>query len=56
MDGRTDLLSQHDSQAGGLANSGTQRILDIQPKGIHERTGIFLGSKEDVEDVLSFYK
>jgi len=43
-------------QAGGLANSGTQRILDIQPKGIHERTGIFLGSKEDVEDVLSFYK
>lgn len=43
-------------QAGGLATTGTERILDIAPKSIHERTPVFLGSKEDVEDVMSFFK
>jgi len=43
-------------QAGGLATDGKQNILDIQPTQIHQRTGIYLGSKEDVEDVLKFYK
>lgn len=40
--------------AGGLANSGKGPILDIQPKGIHQRTPIFLGSKEDVEELLGY--
>ncbi|KZV71671.1 fructose-1,6-bisphosphatase [Peniophora sp. CONT] len=43
-------------QAGGVATTGTQRILDIQPKQIHERCGVFLGSKDDVEDVIKFFK
>ncbi|KAL7413880.1 fructose-1,6-bisphosphatase class 1/Sedoheputulose-1,7-bisphosphatase [Mrakia frigida] len=43
-------------QAGGLASTGTGRILDIQPTSIHERCPVFLGSKEDVEDCLKFYK
>jgi len=38
--------------AGGLASDGKKPILDIQPTGIHERSPIFLGSKEDVQDVL----
>jgi fructose-1,6-bisphosphatase I len=38
-------------QAGGVATTGTNRILDIQPKGIHERCPVFLGSKEDVEEL-----
>ncbi|KAL3147454.1 Fructose-1,6-bisphosphatase, cytosolic [Trebouxia sp. C0009 RCD-2024] len=38
-------------QAGGLATTGTQRILDIVPTQIHERRPIFLGSKEDVHRV-----
>jgi len=42
-------------QAGGLATTGTKRILDIQPTQIHERTSIFLGSKEDVQDLMKFY-
>jgi len=42
-------------QAGGLATTGTGRVLDIVPTSIHERTSIFLGSKEDVEDVMKFY-
>jgi len=43
-------------QAGGLATDGTQNVLDIVPTEIHQRTGIFLGSKEDVEDVMKFFK
>jgi fructose-1,6-bisphosphatase I len=43
-------------QAGGLATTGTKRILDIQPTSIHERTPIYLGSKDDVEDLMKFFK
>ena len=43
-------------QAGGVATTGTQRVLDVEPKHIHERVPVFLGSKEDVEDLLSFFK
>lgn len=42
-------------QAGGLAIDGKQAVLDIVPTEIHQRTGIFLGSKEDVLDVQKFY-
>jgi len=43
-------------QAGGLATTGTMRILDIQPTGIHQRCPVFLGSKEDVQDLMKFYE
>jgi len=43
-------------QAGGLATSGTQPILSMQPTGLHQRTPIFLGSKDDVNDVLNIIK
>ncbi|KAH8930089.1 inositol phosphatase [Atractiella rhizophila] len=43
-------------QAGGLATTGKERILDIVPTNIHQRTPVFLGSKEDVQDLLGFYK
>ena len=43
-------------QAGGLATTGTERVLDIVPKDIHERSPIYLGSKEDVEEVIEIYK
>jgi len=43
-------------QAGGLASTGRGRILDIQPKDIHERCAVFLGSKEDVQDIIKFYE
>ena len=31
-------------------------ILDIAPKKLHERSPIFLGSREDVNDVLELIK
>ncbi|CAD5216426.1 unnamed protein product [Bursaphelenchus okinawaensis] len=43
--------------AGGLAvKDAKTRILDIQPTKIHERAPIFLGSKEDVEELVEYLK
>jgi fructose-1,6-bisphosphatase I len=41
-------------QAGGRASNGCQRILDIQPKTLHQRTPLFLGSEEDVSTAEEF--
>jgi len=38
-------------QAGGIGSNGTQRILDIQPQTIHDRTQVFLGAKEEIEEL-----
>ncbi|CAD6184085.1 unnamed protein product [Caenorhabditis auriculariae] len=43
-------------QAGGLATTGTHRILDIQPTSIHQRAPIILGSKEDVDEAVEFIR
>ncbi len=43
-------------KAGGLATDGKQRILDIQPTDIHERTPFFVGSRNmmfELDDYLS---
>lgn len=41
--------------AGGMASTGTQRILDLKPTSIHERAPIFLGCKRDVSKVEELY-
>ncbi|MES2617967.1 MAG: class 1 fructose-bisphosphatase [Bacteroidota bacterium] len=38
-------------QAGGTATNGQIRIMDIQPESLHQRTPIYIGSKEMVEQV-----
>jgi fructose-1,6-bisphosphatase I len=38
-------------QAGGEATNGTQRILEIIPKDLHQRTPFYVGSKKMVEKV-----
>ena len=43
-------------KAGGLASSGNKSILDVEPKTIHDRSPIFLGSPDDVNEVLSYLK
>jgi len=40
-------------QAGGKASNGSIPILDIKPENIHQRTPIFMGSPEDVNDILA---
>lgn len=39
-------------QAGGLATDGKERILDIQPKALHQRVGFYIGSKNMVEKAM----
>jgi fructose-1,6-bisphosphatase I len=41
-------------QAGGAALDGERRILDIAPTELHQRTGVVLGSKDDVETYRQF--
>jgi len=43
-------------QAGGYASDGRQRILDIQPKTLHDRTPIFVGNRDLVEKVEEFIR
>ena len=40
------------NQAGGLASNGAIDILNVIPKDIHQRCPIYLGSTEDVQDIL----
>lgn len=40
--------------AGGLATDGKQRILDIQPTHVHQRTPLFIGSKLMMEELNSY--
>ncbi len=41
-------------QAGGRASTGTMRILDIEPKKLHQRVPLIIGSQDDVEMVEAF--
>lgn len=43
-------------QAGGASSTGRERILDIQPEGLHQRVPVILGSKNEVEMLISFHK
>jgi len=42
-------------QAGGAASTGTQRVMEIQPKDIHERVPMIFGSLHEVELVEQYY-
>ncbi|MGV3607971.1 MAG: class 1 fructose-bisphosphatase [Planctomycetaceae bacterium] len=41
-------------QAGGQATSGKQRILDIEPTSLHQRTPLMVGSREEMRFLESF--
>jgi fructose-1,6-bisphosphatase I len=41
-------------QAGGAACDGRQRILDVQPVELHQRTPLYIGSKDEVELAQQF--
>jgi fructose-1,6-bisphosphatase I len=43
-------------QAGGAATDGKSRILDKVPTALHERTPLVIGSKGEVDRVLSFWQ
>ncbi|MGA0797277.1 MAG: class 1 fructose-bisphosphatase [Quisquiliibacterium sp.] len=43
-------------QAGGAATNGLQRMLEVQPRELHERVAVFLGSKNEVERVTRYHR
>jgi len=43
-------------QAGGAAIDGFHRILDIEPKAVHERTPLIFGSRAKVERIARYYE
>lgn len=42
-------------QAGGLATNSESRILDLQPKEVHQRTPLVVGSKVEMKEFDKFY-
>jgi len=43
-------------QAGGVCSTGRERIMDIKPEKLHQRVPVILGSKNEVERVISYHK
>ena len=43
-------------QAGGNAVSGNGRIMDIEPKSIHERTPLIIGSRAEIAEFQQTYE
>jgi len=41
-------------QAGGKASTGTSRIMDVEPKKLHQRVPLIIGSRLDVEQAEAF--
>lgn len=42
-------------QAGGLSTTGTDWVMNLKPDHVHERIPIFMGSKNDVQEVIDAY-
>lgn len=42
-------------QAGGAATDARRRILDIQPRSLHERVAVVLGSRNEVQRVTDYH-
>ncbi|XP_031838078.1 fructose-1,6-bisphosphatase [Nomia melanderi] len=43
-------------EAGGMASNGEIDILEVVPENIHQRSPIFLGSRQDVQEVLRYIR
>jgi fructose-1,6-bisphosphatase I len=42
--------------AGGAASTGSKRILEIEPSRLHQRTPLFIGSREDIATAERFLR
>jgi fructose-1,6-bisphosphatase I len=43
-------------QAGGVATTGRERIMDLKPKSLHQRVGVLLGSKNEIERLQRYHQ
>ncbi|HRD92356.1 MAG TPA: class 1 fructose-bisphosphatase [Accumulibacter sp.] len=44
------------AQAGGLASTGGERIVDVQPTSLHQRVPVVLGSRDEVERIERYHR
>jgi fructose-1,6-bisphosphatase I / sedoheptulose-1,7-bisphosphatase len=42
-------------QAGGLASTGRDRVLDVQPTALHQRIAFIFGCREEVERIERYH-
>ena len=42
-------------QAGGVASTRRQRIMELQPSELHQRVPVIMGSKNEVERVVDYH-
>jgi len=42
-------------QAGGRASTGRERVLEVRPTGLHQRTGFVFGSREEVDRIERYH-
>jgi fructose-1,6-bisphosphatase I len=42
-------------QAGGASTTGRQRIMEVQPSGLHQRVPVVLGSRNEVERITAYH-
>jgi fructose-1,6-bisphosphatase len=43
-------------QAGGLASTGRGRIMDVEPRELHQRVPMVIGSREEVERIERYHR
>lgn len=62
QDGKLRLLYEANpmsfiiEQAGGLATTGTQRIMELQPRNLHQRCPVIMGSSSEVERIIAYHQ
>jgi fructose-1,6-bisphosphatase I / sedoheptulose-1,7-bisphosphatase len=62
MPGRLRLLYECNpvafivEQAGGLASTGRERVMEIQPTQLHQRVPLIFGSRSEVERIESYHQ
>jgi fructose-1,6-bisphosphatase I len=43
-------------QAGGVSSTGRERIMELQPTGLHQRVPVIMGSKNEVDRLVGYHK
>ncbi|MDY6991760.1 MAG: class 1 fructose-bisphosphatase [Pseudomonadota bacterium] len=42
-------------QAGGMSTTGRERIMELEPQGLHQRVPVIMGSKNEVERLANYH-
>ncbi len=43
-------------QAGGAASTGRERVMEVQPDGVHQRVPLIFGSRNEVERITGYHR